>query len=219
MKKRKIKLFASVASLAMVAAVMGVGVWAATTQSVTINSTIQFSATAITGTVDVYATNVATGTLNGEDFVGSAKQQDLLVIDDLAAANGAQTAKTAAIKLADSNTDGVYSEADNKVTYTFVIDNTGAEPLFYNITFGAATTIGAGETLGTWTAAMVTGNAASNYADTESAGLATDAEAITVSVEFTYDGAVQTNIPSTTALPTVTIALGNKAVAATWGGV
>ena len=29
MKKRKIKLFASVASLAMVAAVMGVGVWAA----------------------------------------------------------------------------------------------------------------------------------------------------------------------------------------------
>ncbi|MBR2433276.1 MAG: hypothetical protein IKB21_01555, partial [Clostridia bacterium] len=51
MKKRKIKLFASVASLAMVAAVMGVGVWAATQQAVTVSSTVGFNATGIAGNV------------------------------------------------------------------------------------------------------------------------------------------------------------------------
>ena len=56
MKKRKIKLFASVASLAMVAAVMGVGVWAATSQAVAVTSTVQFSAQAIAANVTLKVT-------------------------------------------------------------------------------------------------------------------------------------------------------------------
>lgn len=65
MKKRKVKLFASIASLAMVVAVMGVGVWAATQQSVGINTTVGFTATSIAGEVafkvDDGATDNATG--------------------------------------------------------------------------------------------------------------------------------------------------------------
>ena len=46
MKRRKIKLFASVASFALVAAVMSFGVFAAANQAVTITSNVGFTANA-----------------------------------------------------------------------------------------------------------------------------------------------------------------------------
>ncbi|MFQ6749372.1 MAG: hypothetical protein ACLRFR_00840 [Clostridia bacterium] len=207
MKKRKIKLFASVASLAMVAAVMGVGVWAATTQSVTINSTVEFSATAILGTVTLYADGAATATATlGSDIKGEAKAAEVLKIDELTEANGAQTAKDVAITLADSNTDGYFDEQDGTITYTFTITNDGDEALFYNVKVGQATTIA--DPAGTWTAS----GAATNKTE---AGLAKDASR-SVTITFTYEGADQTKIANTVTLPTVTVELGNKNVAQTW---
>ena len=208
MKKRKIKLFASVASLAMVAAVMGVGVWAATTQSVTINSTVQFSATAILGKVDLQAGGAALETASmGSDI--KTNKATVLEITELNAANGPQDAKNVSIKLADSNTDGYFDEQDGTITYTFTIKNTGDEALFYNVTVGAPTTIASPE--GTWTAT----GAADNYENEASEGLAKNDET-TVTITFTYSGADQTNINAATTLPTVTVELANKAKAALW---
>ena len=57
MKNKKFKLFASLTSLVMVVAVMAVGVWAATSASVSATAHVKFSATGVTGTI--------TGTLTG----------------------------------------------------------------------------------------------------------------------------------------------------------
>ena len=59
MKLRKIKLLSSIASVGMVMAVLGVGVWAAASQSVNVNTTVTFTATGVSGTI--------TGTLTGLD--------------------------------------------------------------------------------------------------------------------------------------------------------
>ena len=50
MKNKKFKLFASLTSLVMVVAVMAVGVWAATQASLTVNTSVSFSASGFTGT-------------------------------------------------------------------------------------------------------------------------------------------------------------------------
>ena len=72
MKKRKVKLFASIASLAMVVAVMGVGVWAATSQSVAINTTVGFQATAVSGTVSLAVEDNQTAANDKNDIVKTA---------------------------------------------------------------------------------------------------------------------------------------------------
>lgn len=59
MKKRKIKLISSFASLVMVCAVLTVGVWAVATQSVNVQTTVTFTATGVSGTI--------LGTLEGLD--------------------------------------------------------------------------------------------------------------------------------------------------------
>lgn len=59
MKKRKVKLLASIASLVLVFAVMSIGVWAAATQSVSVSTKVTFTATGVSGTIS--------GTLTGLD--------------------------------------------------------------------------------------------------------------------------------------------------------
>ena len=51
MKTRKIKLISSFVALSMVCAVLGVGVWAAASQSVNVRTTVTFTATAVSGTI------------------------------------------------------------------------------------------------------------------------------------------------------------------------
>lgn len=51
MKRRKIKLFASIASFALVAAVATFGIFAATSASVTVSNKVSFTATGISGTI------------------------------------------------------------------------------------------------------------------------------------------------------------------------
>ena len=59
MKTRKIKLISSFVALSMVSAVLGVGVWAAASQSVNVRTSVTFTATAVSGTI--------LGTLTGLD--------------------------------------------------------------------------------------------------------------------------------------------------------
>ena len=57
MKKRKVKLFASIASLGLVVAVMGVGVWAATQQAVKVSSQVSFTATSVAADIKLSVNN------------------------------------------------------------------------------------------------------------------------------------------------------------------
>ena len=69
MKKRKVKLFASIASLGLVVAVMGVGVWAATQQAVKVSSQVSFTATSVAADITLQVHNnkdLVTGNPNTE---------------------------------------------------------------------------------------------------------------------------------------------------------
>ena len=59
MKTRKLKLISSIASLALVFAVLTIGVWATASQSVNVRTTVTFTAVGVSGTI--------TGTLTGLD--------------------------------------------------------------------------------------------------------------------------------------------------------
>lgn len=59
MNQRKMKLISSFAALALVFAVLAVGVWAAVSQTVNITTTVKFTATGVSGTIS--------GTLTGLD--------------------------------------------------------------------------------------------------------------------------------------------------------
>lgn len=59
MKTRKIKLISSIASLALVFAVLTIGVWATASQSVNVRTTVTFTASGVSGTI--------IGTLTGLD--------------------------------------------------------------------------------------------------------------------------------------------------------
>ena len=62
MKKRKVKLFASIASLGLVVAVMGVGVWAATQQAVKVSSQVSFTATSVAADIKLSVNNAVAPT-------------------------------------------------------------------------------------------------------------------------------------------------------------
>lgn len=63
MKKRKVKLFASIASLGLVVAVMGVGVWAATQQAVKVSSQVSFTATSVAADIKLSVNNAVAPTI------------------------------------------------------------------------------------------------------------------------------------------------------------
>ena len=131
MKKRKIKLFASVASLAMVAAVMGVGVWAASTQAVNVSSTVQFNATGIAAQVAFQASGngLKAATLPSElTYVGAqddatsadAKANKVILGEFGVADTTTAITNSLHIQLQDADGDGFVNAAET-VVYTFTI--------------------------------------------------------------------------------------------------
>lgn len=116
MKIRKLKLISSLASLVLVFAVLGVGVWAAASQTVTVRTTVSFVATGVSGTI--------TGTLTG---VGDTQYYN----STMAAGGTAITFSPSSDALSNwtlgdttaltiDSTDGVASD----IVYTFTITNT-----------------------------------------------------------------------------------------------
>lgn len=121
MKKRKIKLLASLTSLVLVVAVMAVGVWAASTATVNITGNVSYNATGnvkATITLDQTLNSVALGTQQTAEFLG----------------NETSSANTKSLQLGASN-DGVVTlsqkeddpSADIVYTYTVVIENNATE--------------------------------------------------------------------------------------------
>ena len=133
MKKRKVKLFASIASLAMVVAVMGVGVWAASQQAVGVTSQVSFTATSIAATVDfkvggdgVATTNGATLTqavkIAGSDQTSADAYTNTLRIAEFGVETAKDTTRSHTVQVTawDNGGDG-YVDATDVVTYTFTI--------------------------------------------------------------------------------------------------
>lgn len=116
MKIRKIKLIASFVALAMVTALLSVGVWAAASQSVNVRTTVTFTATAVSGTILGILTGLdkttyyynTTFTAEGEPITFTPRTEPL---GDWIL--GTET------PLKIDNTDGTASD----ITYTFTITN------------------------------------------------------------------------------------------------
>ena len=117
MKKRKIKLLASLTSLVLVVAVMAVGVWAASTATVNITGSVSYIANG-----NVKATITLDQTLNSEEL-GTQQTAQF-------AGNETSSTNIKALQLGASN-DGVVTlsqvetdpSADIVYTYTVVIEN------------------------------------------------------------------------------------------------
>lgn len=119
MKKRKIKLLASLTSLVLVVAVMAVGVWAASTATVNITGNVSYTADG-----NVKASITLNQTLNGTAL---GEQQTATF-----AGNETSSASTKALKLGNEGTVTLSQKEDDPsadivYTYTVVITNNAAE--------------------------------------------------------------------------------------------
>ena len=111
MKKRKIKLLASLTSLVLVVAVMAVGVWAASTATVNITGSVTYSAQ---GNVKatIAGSHEVTGATNVLDTIDS-------VVFDGEEATGANTGTLAVGDITLTVAEG--TSADTAITYTLTI--------------------------------------------------------------------------------------------------
>ena len=115
MSNRKSKLFASLVSLALVIAVLAVGVWAATSQSINVTTTISFSATGVSGTISATLEGVETTQYyNSTNATGGTA-----IAFSPSSAELANWTLGNTTPLAISSTNGVA----NDVVYTFNITN------------------------------------------------------------------------------------------------
>lgn len=136
MNQRKLKLISSFAALALVFAVLAVGVWAAATQTVNITTTVKFTATGVSGTISGTLTGLddttyyynSTNASGGEAITFNPKS-DALVDWTL----GDTTALDVDV------TDGVPSS----LVYTFTITNASTS----NVMNGSITALTAGTNL------------------------------------------------------------------------
>ena len=214
MKKRKIKLFASVASLAMVAAVMGVGVWAATTQSVNVTSTVQFSATGIEATVtlDTITGTAATAALLGSnDFYGESTAQTICEITTATKNTDNLTDKEIAVTLHDISDDGFFGQADTDeaseaIVYTFTITNDSASiPMYVNVS-------SADDQANTdWSVEFAVVPPQEGQPIALKTGAIAPGGEISVTCTFEYTGVDQEKITSGN-MPTITIDMQNKTI-------
>ncbi len=118
MKKRKIKLFASLTSLVLVVAVMAVGVWAASNATVNITGNVSYTANG-----NVNATITLDQTLNGTEL-GAQQTAEFL-------GNETSSASTKTLKLGNEGTVTLSQKEDDPsadivYTYTVVITNNAA---------------------------------------------------------------------------------------------
>ncbi len=117
MKKRKIKLLASLTSLVLVVAVMAVGVWAASTATVNITGNVSYTANGnvkASITLDQTLNSEALGTQQTAQFVGNETTSNNTKALQLGASNDG------IVTLSQVTTD---PSADIVYTYTVVITN------------------------------------------------------------------------------------------------
>ena len=117
MKRRKIKLFASVASFALVAAVMSFGVFAATAHTVGVTSTVNFTATGISGSISGVVSNNADENPTLAYYTSNNTVEGTAISFD----------GTIPEALTDWNitTPIAFADEATAITYTFTIQNTG----------------------------------------------------------------------------------------------
>ena len=132
MKKRKIKLFASVASLAMVAAVMGVGVWAATSQAIGVSSTVSFTGTNIDATITLAVEGKDAATAGMVNLPSAATWT--FAAADSEVTTAAVEKKSVDLTLIDANTNGLI-DATSTLKYTFTFSDFEGT-IAYEITMG-----------------------------------------------------------------------------------
>lgn len=140
--KKKFKLFATIGSLALAVCMMTIGVLAASQVSLTVNSTVTFSAESVYVTV---AGEMSGGTQGTKSF--TAKNYSGT------AGDSASGAFTGAGISSDSYTfeNAVYSESAAVITYKFTITNDGAVPAFVKVTVNDTTVTNPSLTKGTLT--------------------------------------------------------------------
>lgn len=214
MKKRKIKLFASIASLAMVVAVMAVGVWAATQATVGVTTNAKFVATAIEGSITASNGTEITGLVaansTGSDTV-------TFVASD---ANNASKTITMKVNLnatgLDINTNGVIDESETiKVKYT--ISNTSLTTnMTVYLTVGTDTIVVDGDTDVTakvvipqsgWTLSTTTGHTTQYEWTVNAAANASTPTTQDIIVEYSIVGHAGQSFDTNATLPTLTFNL------------
>ena len=220
MKKRKIKLFASVASLAMVAAVMGVGVWAATTQAVQVSSTVAFSSKAIAADVALKISGVEgaqKGIINAAALTAEAVAgagTDLTTSTKIASWGLEDTADTIAtnqvkvnVDLKDGNENAVIDQGAT-ITYEFTITpNTAANTsaMYYSVKWNQDLAAEA-----TFSVAMFIGEDAvgeGKYVATNSGAAQGTTDEVTVKIVYTATATI-TNLDEADNFGTIDIKLG-----------
>ena len=129
--KKKFKLFATIGSLALAVCMMTIGVLAAAQVSLTVNSTVSFSAESVYVQVDgelAGGTQEEAQTFSVKNYTGS----------EVGAVSPGNFVNVTGDTPVSSNTIGFteveYSETENTVTYKFTITNKGSVPAFVKVT-------------------------------------------------------------------------------------
>lgn len=128
--KKKFKLFATIGSLALAICMMTIGVLAAAQVSLTVDSTVSFSASSVYVQVDGNVsggTQAAAQTFSVKNYTGSTagatSPGNFVNVDD--------DSEVTSNKI--TFTEINYSESKKIVTYTFTVTNKGAVPAFVKI--------------------------------------------------------------------------------------
>ena len=128
--KKKFKLFATIGSLALAICMMTIGVLAAAQVSLTVDSTVSFSASSVYVQVDgnvTGGTQAAPQTFSVKNYTGTTagatSPGNFVNVDD--------DSEVTSNKI--TFTEINYSETEKIVTYTFKVTNKGAVPAFVKI--------------------------------------------------------------------------------------
>ena len=141
--KKKFKLFATIGSLALAVCMMTVGVLAASQVSLTVNSTVTFSAESVYVTVagEMSGGTQGTKTFTAKNYTGTAGDS----------ASSGDFTGTGVTSNAYSFENATYSEGAAVITYKFTITNDGALPAFVKVTANDTTVTNPSLTKGTIT--------------------------------------------------------------------
>ena len=141
--KKKFKLFATIGSLALAVCMMTIGVLAASQVSLTVNSTVTFSAESVYVTVagEMSGGTQGTKTFTAKNYTGTAGDS----------ASSGDFTGTGVTSNAYSFENATYSESAAVITYKFTITNDGALPAYVKVTVNDTTVTNPALTKGTLT--------------------------------------------------------------------
>lgn len=141
--KKKFKLFATIGSLALAVCMMTIGVLAASQVSLTVNSTVTFSAKSVYVTVagEMSGGTQGTKSFEAKNYTGTAGN----------AVSSGDFTGTGVTSNEYSFENAVYSEDEAVITYKFTITNDGAVPAFVKVTVNDTTVTNPSLTKGTLT--------------------------------------------------------------------